>query len=178
MDGTQIGDEVQVEPRDDGVPRAYLPLTFTFPRTGVYDVFATYDGAELDSNIQIYDRAEIGPPVVGTPLPAAPTPTTELGLAVEPHLHPRPRSARSTPWTCQAAVGQGRPIVLMVATPAYCQTAVCGPILDNLVERGRRPDRHHGHPRRGLQEPQGRRATWPMPTWHPLPEAYNLRSSR
>ena len=32
------------------------------------------------------------------------------------------------------ALGTGRPIVVLLATPAYCQTAACGPILDLLVE--------------------------------------------
>ncbi len=173
MDGTQIGDEVQVEPRDDGVPRAYLPLTFTFPRTGVYDVFATYDGAELDSNIQIYDRTEIGPPVVGSPLPAAPTPTTEAGLAVNPICTRVPQCPFHAV-DLQAAVGQGRPIVLMVATPAYCQTAVCGPILDNLVDEvGDRTDITVIHAE-VYKNPKDVRDLADA-NLAPLPEAYNLR---
>jgi hypothetical protein len=123
MDGTQIGDEVEVEPRDDGVPRAYLPLTFTFPRTGVYDVFATYDGAELDSSIQIYDRADIGPPVVGAPLPAAPTPTTELGLAVNPICTRVPQCPFHAV-DLQAAVGQRN----------LLQPGACDGVLRGLIE--------------------------------------------
>ena len=173
MDGTQIGDEVEVEPRDDGVPRAYLPLTFTFPRTGVYDVFATYDGAELDSSIQIYDRAEIGPPVVGAPLPAAPTPTTELGLAVNPICTRVPQCPFHAV-DLQAAVGQAKPIVLMVATPAYCQTAVCGPILDNLVDEvGDRTDITVIHAE-VYKNPKDVRDLADA-NLAPLPEAYNLR---
>lgn len=32
------------------------------------------------------------------------------------------------------ALDTGRPIVLMFATPAYCRTAVCGPVVDTLEE--------------------------------------------
>jgi hypothetical protein len=32
------------------------------------------------------------------------------------------------------ALADGRPIMLMFATPAYCQTAVCGPAVDTLQE--------------------------------------------
>jgi hypothetical protein len=31
-------------------------------------------------------------------------------------------------------LGQGRPLLVLFATPAYCQTAVCGPAVDTFVE--------------------------------------------
>jgi hypothetical protein len=41
----------------------------------------------------------------------------------------------------QDVVGKGKPIVLLVASPAYCDTDVCGPMLDLLVEQAAgRPD--------------------------------------
>jgi len=133
-DGTPVGQPVPVAPRSDGVPRAYLPFTFTFPQVGVYDVFAEYGGARLDSSIQIYEAAQIGPPVVGEPLPTAETPTTARTLAIDPvcsRVPPCPFHEVNL----ADAIGQGTPIVLLVATPAYCQTAVCGPIVDTLVEQ-------------------------------------------
>jgi hypothetical protein len=33
-----------------------------------------------------------------------------------------------------AVLDEGRPVVLLFATPAYCQTAVCGPAVDVLEE--------------------------------------------
>jgi hypothetical protein len=36
-----------------------------------------------------------------------------------------------------AALGEGKPLAVLFATPAYCQTATCGPVLDVLLaERG------------------------------------------
>jgi hypothetical protein len=35
-------------------------------------------------------------------------------------------------------IGGTGPIVLLISTPAYCQTAICGPVLDLLI--GRRAD--------------------------------------
>ena len=32
-------------------------------------------------------------------------------------------------------MGGSKPIVLLVSTPAFCQVAICGPVLDLLVER-------------------------------------------
>jgi hypothetical protein len=33
------------------------------------------------------------------------------------------------------ALQAGGPVVLMISTPAYCQTAVCGPVLDLVLEQ-------------------------------------------
>jgi hypothetical protein len=32
-------------------------------------------------------------------------------------------------------LGTGRPMAVLLASPAYCRTSVCGPILDLLVEQ-------------------------------------------
>jgi hypothetical protein len=44
--------------------------------------------------------------------------------------------------TLTAAMGEGKPLALIIATPAFCQTAVCGPVLDVLLShRDRMGDR-------------------------------------
>ena len=173
QDGKAVGGPVQVAPRSDGVPRAYLPLTFTFPQPGVYDIYASYGGAKLDSNIQAYPVDQVGPPVVGEKLPPAETPTMTRTLGVDPvcsRVPPCPFHEVDL----KDAVGQGKPIVLLIATPAYCQTAVCGPILDTLVDQaGGRTDitvihsEVYKNPKdvRDLQDA----------TLAPAPEAYDLR---
>jgi len=43
-------------------------------------------------------------------------------------------------------VGDGRPLALLVATPAFCSTAYCGPVLDTLIEAtAHRSDLHTIH---------------------------------
>jgi hypothetical protein len=132
-DGKPVGSPVTVQPHAQGVPRAYLPFTFTFPRTGLYDIYAEYQGDRLDSNLQVYDASRVGPPLVGERLPPVNSPTTNQTLDVDP-LCSRVPACPFHEINLQDAVGQGRPIVLLVATPAYCQTAVCGPVLDTLVD--------------------------------------------
>ena len=44
------------------------------------------------------------------------------------------------PWplhttSLDTAIGGDRAIALLIATPAFCQTAICGPVLDLLVAR-------------------------------------------
>jgi hypothetical protein len=132
-DGGTVGDAVEVAPRADGVPRAYLPLTFTFPEPGTYDVVADVDGTRLESALEVHDPAQIATPIPGGSLPAVPTPTTVDATGVDP-ICTRTDPCPFHEVDLATAVGQGRPVVLLIATPAYCQTAVCGPIVDLLVD--------------------------------------------
>lgn len=133
QDGKKLG-TVDVTPRSDGVPRAYLPVTYTFPVPGIYDLTATYDGAKMDSTIEVVDPSRVGPPVVGEQLPPVDSPTSTRTLGVDP-LCSRVPACGYHEVNLQDAVGAGKPIVLLVATPAYCQTAVCGPVLDLVIEQ-------------------------------------------
>lgn len=127
-------DTVTVSPRGDGVPRAYLPLQFTFPAVGIYDIKAAYDGASMDSTLEVVDPSRVGPPVVGAQLPPVNSPTTADALGVDP-LCSRVPACPYHEVNLNAAVGGGKPIVMLIATPAYCQTAVCGPVLDLVMEQ-------------------------------------------
>jgi hypothetical protein len=135
-----IGEPIEVTPHDDGVPKAYLPVPVTFPAPGIYDLSAEYEGGELNSSVQVYEPERVSIPSVGQALPAADTPTVERPLEIDPVC------SRSTLCPFHAAnlrdlMDSGRPKVVLVATPAFCQTAVCGPIVDLLVEQAAdRPD--------------------------------------
>jgi hypothetical protein len=46
------------------------------------------------------------------------------------------RSGGPCPWhdvSLDQALTQGRPLAVLVATPAFCQSATCGPVLDVLL---------------------------------------------
>lgn len=132
INGETVEENVEVQPRSEGVPRAYVPLNVTFPEPGIYDITATYQGSGMDSQVQAYSPDEIGPPGVGEPLPPVGTPTPESPLDVDPictRVPPCPFHSVALP----DALTMGKKVALLVSTPAYCQTAVCGPILDNLI---------------------------------------------
>lgn len=133
LDGETILEDVSVEPRSESIPRAYVPLAVTFPEPGIYDITAIYDGAGMDSQVQAYSPNEIGTPGVGEPLPPADTPTPERPLDVDP-MCTRVPACPFHEIGLPDALATGKRVVLLVATPAYCQTAVCGPIVDNLME--------------------------------------------
>lgn len=134
FDGEQVGDPIVVEPRGDGVPRPYLPLVTTFPRPGLYDIETRFGDTDLNSQVQVNTVEEIRQPLVGSPLPPASTPTPGQRYDVDPMCTAAPECPFHEV-DLNAALGTGRPVVVLLATPAYCRTAACGPILDLLIEQ-------------------------------------------
>ncbi len=135
---TGSGDTVledSVSPRSEGIPRAYLPLEVTFPSTGIYDVTATYEGRSMQSQVEVFNPDDVVSPVVGQQLPPAMTPTVSLPGLVDPICTLVPQCPFHTV-NLEDIVGTGRRIVLLIATPAFCQTAFCGPTLGNLIDLG------------------------------------------
>ncbi len=140
FDGEAVGEPVEVAPRGDGVPRPYLPVPVVFPRPGIYDVDTVADGVELNSQVQVFDPTEIEQPLVGQVLPPAATPTTQQSFDVNPICTLNPQCPFHET-DLQVALEGDLPVVVLLATPAYCQTTACGPILDLLVdEAGGRSD--------------------------------------
>lgn len=82
--------------------------------------------------VSFADPSSAGIPRVGEPFPAATTPTFDDPMALaelctrEP---PCPMHERSV----DEVLADGRPLVLTVATPQYCQTAICGPVVDVIL---------------------------------------------
>ncbi len=131
LNGKPISDPIKATPHGDGVPRPYLPIGVTFPEKGLYDVYADVEGESLNSQVLVVNPDEVKIPVVGSKLPSVATPTTHDSLGVDPICTGVP--------TCPfhehdlaTALGTGKPVVVLLATPAYCQTTSCGPILEIL----------------------------------------------
>ncbi len=126
----------------DGLPRGYYVFEFTPDVPGFHDVTVDVDGSEVVTQVQVVEAddpvasAIVGP---GDALPALATPTVDDARGVNPictrepdcDLHGR---------TVAEVLEAGEPFVLLVATPAFCQTVICGPVLDVLLgvldERG------------------------------------------
>lgn len=134
LEGQKVGDPVEVQVHDDGVPRAYLPLYATLPTPGIYDITTTYNGTELESHVQVYPADKVMQPLVGSVLPPAPTATRDQTLDVDPICTLSPECPFHTV-NLENAIGTGKPVVVLLASPAYCRTSACGPILDLLVEQ-------------------------------------------
>jgi len=138
-DGKSVGQPIEVTARSADIPRAYLALELTFPAAGIYDLAATYRGSKLNSTIQVFDADQVTLPQVGAKLPSVATPTTTDARDVTPICTNEP--------PCQLhsinladSLAAGRPVAMLLSTPRFCQTAICGPVLDLLVAASKRSD--------------------------------------
>ncbi len=135
-DTGELGDPVVVERHDQQIPRPYFPLTTTFPEPGNWRIATEINGEPAQIVVAALGPAELAyaVPVVGEQLISVPTPTVDNPQGVEPICTddpPCPLHATSL----DTAIGADKAIALLIATPAYCQTAICGPVLDLLVAR-------------------------------------------
>jgi hypothetical protein len=71
---------------------------------------------------------------VGETAPAIPSPTLESAAIDEISTDPTP-DERLYQISLDEAVANGRPTVVVFATPAFCTTAACGPLVDIVQER-------------------------------------------
>jgi hypothetical protein len=120
-----------VEPRIEGIPTPYYPVIFTAPGAGILEISVAGDEG---FNAITFDIAGTTPiPTVGRELPAFDTPTVDDARGVDP-LCTRDPVCDLHAVTLREALQAGGPIAVSVATPEFCQTAICGPVLDLLIE--------------------------------------------
>lgn len=137
-DTGELGEPVVVERHDRGVPRPYFPLLTSFDEPGNWRLAADVDGRPAEMVLAARPPSEVpAVPVVGEPMISLPTPTVEDPRGVDPICTAEPPCPLHEV-SLDAAIAGDRPVALLVATPALCQTAICGPVLDLLVDR--RPD--------------------------------------
>jgi len=130
--GDEIGSPVDVPRHADGLPRAYFPLRFTADAPGVYTGRTEVSGEALEMAIQIDAAEDVSVIQPGTPLPAIATPTTKDPHGVDPICTADPMCPLHDV-TVADALADERPLALLVSTPAFCQIAICGPVLDVLL---------------------------------------------
>jgi hypothetical protein len=126
---------LEVARRGQGIPTPYFPFEATLDEPGTWELRIAAGDAETTTDLTVRPRQELAVvPGPGEALPSIPTPTTADQLGVEPLCTATPACPFHDVGLDQA-LAAGLPVVLLVATPAFCQTAVCGPVLELLVER-------------------------------------------
>lgn len=132
----EVADGITAELYTEGLPRPYYAFEFTPEMAGFYDIVLDTEAGEVITQVQVVEAddptasAMIGP---GDQMPALQTPTVDDPQGVTPictrepdcDLHGR---------TVAEALAAGEPFALLVATPAFCQTVICGPVLDVLLD--------------------------------------------
>jgi hypothetical protein len=134
-DGEPVGDVVTVPRHDQGIPTAYFPLVFTFTDAGDYQVTTVVDGQTLEPRVfRVGEPVSVAVPQPGQALPAIETPTTADARGVDP-ICTRDPDCDLHGITLTEALAAGTPVALIIATPEFCQTAICGPVLDVLLSQ-------------------------------------------
>jgi hypothetical protein len=138
-DGSVAVPSVTAERHGADLQQPYFPFALTLPTAGVYTMQLT-DNEGATTSIDIYEPADIAIPQVGDPLPPFDTPTVDNGRGVDP-ICTRDPACPLHEHTQSSVLESGQPLAYLIGTPAYCKTAVCGPVLDLLLDQqASRPD--------------------------------------
>jgi hypothetical protein len=129
-----LGPPIQAVIHTDAGPAPdYVTTTYRFPTPGDYYVRATYKGQSADAPLAgIIDPSASQVPIAGARIISTATPTVDNHRGVDPICTRKP----ACPWhdlSLDTALTQPLPVAVLFATPALCQTATCGPVLEQLL---------------------------------------------
>jgi len=130
FDGEPV-DTFTVSARGVGQFTPYYPLEFTPEQAGRYTAAVGF--SEFPVEFMVMDRSEVALFQNGDPLPPFDTPTTANGHGVTT-VCTRTEPCPFHEITLTDALASGKPTVLLIATPEFCQTDVCGPSVEFLIE--------------------------------------------
>jgi hypothetical protein len=103
----------------------------TFATPGVWKAEARAGGQRIPFSLEV--NATPKAPVAGDMAPTAPSPTTTDTLGVDPICTRDPECPLHTV-SISDVIGQGKPVVVLFATPARCQSQYCAPVLDEFLK--------------------------------------------
>jgi hypothetical protein len=115
-----------------GLPakRGVYVIKPALPIAGIYTAYVQTRSQRIELPFQVKPAPES--PAVGTSAPVAPSATVTKPLGVNP-LCTRKPACPLHDRSLADLIGKGRPVAVMFATPALCQTQYCGPVLDTLL---------------------------------------------
>jgi hypothetical protein len=127
-----LGDFVPTVLHDRGLPRARGIYTadIVVPTAGPYVAIAGVEGKQVPFAFQVQEQAAA--PTVGQAAPRAASPTTASTLGTDPLCTRNPECPLHDV-SLDAAIGSSKPVAVMFATPARCESRYCGPVLDDLL---------------------------------------------
>ena len=130
--GGSTGAFVDAKLHTEGLPdeRGIYVFQPTLTAAGIYEATVKTQGQTLSFPFQVAAKPEA--PAPGTRAPLAPSATLAEEMGVNP-LCTRDPQCPLHDTSLSAVIGKGKPVAVMFATPAYCQTQYCGPVLDQLL---------------------------------------------
>lgn len=116
-----------------GEPNAipYFPLVFTPPATGDYSVRGT--GLPGRHRLRVTDADRLGLIQVGDPMRPVDSPTIADPRGVSPICTRPGGPCPLHQVTVAEAISRPGPTAMLISTPRFCQTDVCGPALEVLI---------------------------------------------
>ncbi len=134
--GEELGPRMELTRRGKGLERVYYPFITTLATAGTWRLVVEANGQSVESTLTALEPDDMPGRVIqpGEKLPNIATPTNAAALGVKPICTADPPCPLHG-ISLDAAMGLGKPIALLVSTPAYCQTLICGPVLDLFLEQ-------------------------------------------
>jgi hypothetical protein len=117
-------------PKRRGIYTADVTLPQAGPWLGVVQVKMNGKRQNASLAFQVQDQPKA--PVPGTPAPRVASPTAANPLGVDPICTRNPPCPLHEV-SLDTVIGAGKPVAVMLATPALCQSRYCGPVLDDLL---------------------------------------------
>jgi hypothetical protein len=133
-DGKAPQEFIDATLRDQGLDgRGLFTVQYDFDKAGIWDMAIQLDGKELPEPLswQVADKFAVAAP--GDKAPTAASPTVADPMGVDP-LCTRDPACDFHQDNLADVIGAGKPVVVLFATPALCQTRFCGPVLDLMIE--------------------------------------------
>jgi len=131
--GQALGRPVDTVLHDRGLPKrrgiytAEVTLTQAGPWLGVVEVSGK---GKASLAFQVQDTSAA--PIAGQAAPRAASPTVANPLGVDPICTRNPPCPLHEV-SLDTVIGAGKPVAVMLATPARCESRYCGPVLDDLL---------------------------------------------
>ncbi len=132
QDGVEVGGG-KTQKHGDGIITPYFPIVFTPPKIGRYEASLPDFPAVDPLEFIVSDKSDVAVPFVGDQMRSVDTPTLENHRGVEP-ICTRAVPCPFHEQNLTDVLDNGRPTVLLIATPGFCQTEICGPVVDLLID--------------------------------------------
>ena len=118
---------------ESGDVEALYVAKLRLPKPGTYWLVAQPSGAPVQALGQVQVKANTASPAIGSPAPRTDTP--KLGDAPIAQLTTRtPPDRDLLRWSVADSIAAHKPFVVVFATPKFCQSRTCGPVVD-VVEK-------------------------------------------
>ena len=112
----------------------YFPLRTTLPEPGIYDLEVLIDGQTVMLPVQAFATDAVDIITPGMAFPALITPTLAAPGPMEPLCTLFDGPCPFHDYTVAEVLEAGDPLAFLIATPAFCRTAYCGPVLETLID--------------------------------------------